>query len=65
MEAWFAIWKDDLGRRRTPDDAQQRYSIWQTDAQAATLAPLRRQRHHLDGDHFTRLSVASTSWKIS
>ena len=57
MEAWFTIWKDDLGRRRTPDDAQQRYSIWQTDAQAATLAPLRRQQHHLDGDHFKRLSA--------
>jgi hypothetical protein len=57
MEAWFAIWKDDLGRRRTPDDAQQRYSIWQTDAQAATLAPLRTQQHHLDGDHFTRPSA--------
>ncbi len=57
MEAWFAIWKDDLGRRRTPDDARQRYSIWQTDAQAATLAQLRRQQHHLDGDHFTRLSA--------
>jgi Transposase len=57
MEAWFTIWKDDLGRRRTPDDAQQRYSIWQTDAQAATLPPLRRQQHHLDGDHFKRLSA--------
>jgi hypothetical protein len=57
MEAWFAIWKDDLGRRRTPDDAQQHYSVWQTDAQAATLAPLRRQQQHLDGDHFTRLSA--------
>jgi hypothetical protein len=57
MEAWFTIWKDDLGRRRTPDEAQQRYSIWQTDAQAATLAPLRRQQDHLDGDHFTRLSA--------
>jgi len=43
IEAWFAIWKDDLGRRRTPDEAEQRYFIWQADAQVTTLAPLRRQ----------------------
>jgi hypothetical protein len=57
IEAWFAIWKDDLGQRRTPDDAEQRYLIWQADAQAGTLAPLRRQQQHLDADHFARLSA--------
>jgi hypothetical protein len=43
LEAWFAIWKDDLGQRPTPDAAGQRYRIWQTDAEAAKVAPLRRQ----------------------
>src|SRR5260370_15765183 len=52
-----AIWKDDLGRRRTPDEAEQRYFIWQADSQAATLAPLRRQQQHLDADHCARLSA--------
>jgi hypothetical protein len=58
IEAWFAIWKDDVGQRRTPDEAEQHYQIWQTDAEAATLlAPLRRQHQHLDADHFVRLSA--------
>jgi hypothetical protein len=57
LEAWFAIWKDGLGQRRTPDDAEQRYRILQTDAEAAKLAPLRRQQQHLDLHHFVRLSA--------
>jgi ribosomal protein L34E len=57
LETWFAIWKDELGQRRTPDDAEQRYRIWQTDAEAAKLAPLRRQQQHLDSNHFLRLSA--------
>lgn len=57
LETWFAIWKDDRGRRRTPTDAEQRYQIWQSDAEAAKLAPLRRQQQHLDADHFARLSA--------
>jgi hypothetical protein len=57
LERWFGIWKDDTGQRRTPGDAQQRYEMWQDDADAATLAPLRRQLQHLDADHFTRLSA--------
>jgi hypothetical protein len=57
MEAWFAIWKDDLGQRPSPDGAEQRYRIWQTDAEAGKVAPLRRQQQHLDSDHFVRLSA--------
>jgi len=57
LETWFDIWKDDKGQRRTPTDAEQRYQGWQADAEAATLAPLRRQLQHLDADHFTRLSA--------
>jgi hypothetical protein len=57
LEAWFAIWRDDLGRRRTPDEAERRYQCWQTDPEAAKLAPLRRQLQHLDADHFARLSA--------
>ena len=30
---------------------------WQTNAEAANVAPLRRQQQHLDMDHFHRLSV--------
>ena len=57
LEDWFAIWEDDLGNRRTPREAERRYEIWQTNAQAAQLAPLRRQQQHLDMDHFRRLSA--------
>jgi hypothetical protein len=56
LEAWFAIWRDDIGRRPR-DEAEQRYHAWQADAEAATLAPLRRQQQHLDADHFARLSA--------
>jgi transposase-like protein len=57
LETWFAIWQDDLGQRRAPDEAERRYRAWQTDADASRLAPLRRQQQHLDDDHFVRLSA--------
>jgi hypothetical protein len=57
LETWFAIWNDDSGQRRAPADAEQHYALWQADAEAATLAPLRRQLQHLDTDHFRRLSA--------
>jgi hypothetical protein len=57
LEAWFAIWEGDLGGRRTPREAELHYVIWQTDAEATKVAPLRRQQEHLDLDHFHRLSA--------
>ncbi len=57
LEAWFAIWQDDDGQRRSSTDAEPRYQAWHDDAAAAAFAPLRRQQQHLDADHFTRLSV--------
>jgi hypothetical protein len=57
LEEWFAIWDDDLRKRQSPQEAEKRYQVWQTDAEAAKLAPLRRQQHHLDMDHFRRLAA--------
>src|SRR5438067_4308491 len=57
LEEWFAIWQDHFGQRRTREQAERRYEIWQTDAEAAKLAPLRRQQKHLDRNDFIRLSV--------
>ena len=57
LEAWFAIWQDGFGQRRTREQAERCYEIWQTDAEAAKVAPLRRQQQHLDQDHFIRLSA--------
>jgi hypothetical protein len=57
LQDWFAIWEDDLRKRRTPHEAERRYQIWRTHAEAASLAPLRRQQQHLDTDHFVRLSA--------
>ncbi len=57
LEAWFAIWQDDNGQRRSAADAEPRYQAWHDDAAAAKVAPLRRQQQHLDADHFTRLSA--------
>ena len=57
LEAWFAIWKDDSGHRRSPADAQHRYQVWQSDAQAVGFPPLRRQQRHRNADHFQKLSA--------
>ena len=57
LEEWFAIWQDDFGQRRSREQAERRYEIWQTDAEAAKVVPLRRQQQHLDLDHFIRLSA--------
>jgi hypothetical protein len=57
LEHWFAIWAEDLGNRRTPQEAERRYQVWQTDAEATKIGPLRRQQQHLDADHFVRLSA--------
>jgi hypothetical protein len=57
LEAWFAIWQDGDGHRRSPAEAEQRYHTWHKDAAAAEFAPLRRQQQHLDADHFAHLSV--------
>jgi hypothetical protein len=56
MEAWFAIWQDEQGQRRSPADAEQRYRAWQKDVAAAEFAPLRKQQQHLDAEHFAHLS---------
>src|SRR5207245_5943823 len=57
LEAWFAIWQDDDGQRRSSADAELRYQAWHEDAAAAKVASLRRQQQHLDADHFMRLSA--------
>ncbi len=57
LEAWFAIWRDEDGQRRTAFEAEQRYRAWHEDATAAEFAPLRKQQQHLDADHFAHLSV--------
>src|SRR5262249_44306770 len=57
LEEWFAIWEDDLGNRQTPQQAKRRYEVWQTDGEATKVAPLRRQKRHLDMQHFHRLSA--------
>jgi len=57
LEAWFAIWRDEDGQRRTAVEAEQRYRAWHEDAAAAELAPLRKQQQHLDTDHFAHLSM--------
>jgi hypothetical protein len=65
LEEWFAIWQDESGQRRMPEEAERRYEIWRTDAEAAKLVPLRRQQQHLDVEHFIRLStfLRSQTWE--
>jgi hypothetical protein len=67
LEGWFAIWKDDRGLRRSPANAAQHNQIWHNDPEAAKLVPLRRQRHHLEADHFARLSafLVNDTWEAT
>src|SRR5207248_695445 len=65
LEEWFAIWQDDFGQLRTREQAERRYEIWRTDAEATKVAPLRRQQQHLGRIHFIRLSafVQNPAWE--
>ncbi len=29
-EEWYALWGDDAGHRRAPEDAYRRFAAWQT-----------------------------------
>ena len=49
------------------EQAERRYEIWQIDAAAAKVAPLRSQQPHLNLDHFIRLSalLQNPAWEPS
>jgi hypothetical protein len=67
LEAWYGLWRDEAGQRRSPTEAQERYERWRTDADYARLAPLRRVQQSVDPARFARLSqfLADSTWEAT
>src|SRR5439155_4234676 len=55
LEEWFLLWHDAKGRRRTLEEARERFAVWSTDASYAAVAPLRRVQERMTAQ-FERLS---------
>lgn len=53
---WYAIWRDEDGRRRELADAQEHYALWHDTAEYGRLTPLRRVMQSVDPPRFERLS---------
>lgn len=56
LEAWYGVWRDEAGRRRSLAEAQVRYERWRAAHAFARLAPLRRVQQSIDPVRFARLS---------
>ena len=53
---WYAIWHDDVGRRRSVPEARECFVRWREDAEAGTLAGLRQVQRRVTDERFTSLS---------
>jgi hypothetical protein len=60
IEEWYALWWDDAGRRRAPEDAHRRFAAWQTVAPYRMLEPLRRAQDRIDAERFAKISAFLT-----
>jgi len=56
LVAWYAIWRDEDGRRRDPEDAAAQWQRWREDPAYQAVAPLRRVQEKVDAARFTKLS---------
>lgn len=56
LEEWYGLWRDETGQRRTLEEAQARYVVWQTKPEYGAIAPLRRVQERMTPAHFERLS---------
>lgn len=54
--AWYAIWRDEQGQRRTRDDARARHRCRHEHPTYRTVLPLARAQRQRDPAHFERLS---------
>jgi Homeodomain-like domain len=57
---WYALWRDERGRRRSPAEAWTWYEAWQANPGFAAVAPLRRVQDSVDADRFRHLSYFLT-----
>jgi hypothetical protein len=56
LEDWYAFWRDEHGRRRSPEEAQARYQAWRTNPAYLAVAPLAAVITTVDERRFTQLS---------
>lgn len=56
LEGWYGLWRDETDQRRTLEEAQAHYVVWQTKAEYGTIAPLRRVQERMSVAHFEKLS---------
>ena len=56
LTAWYTLFKDERGRKRSLDEAQARYDLWRQDERYASLAPLRRALTQITPERFAHLS---------
>jgi transposase len=53
---WYALWKDEQGRRRTVTEAQTRYTAWRGNPTYQAVPALRRALRRMTDAHFGHLS---------
>jgi hypothetical protein len=67
LVGWYALWRDESGRRRSPTEAWTRYQAWQENAAFAAVAPLRRIQESVDAARFRHLShfLGHPTWEAT
>jgi hypothetical protein len=67
LEDWFAIWRDAQGRRRSPDDAWDRYRAWRAKPDYLAVPALKRALERLDEPRFGKLSrfLEASNWEAT
>lgn len=56
VNEWYTLWRDETGRRRSPEEALARYEAWQGNEGYRTLTPLKRIQAKIDHRRFEQLS---------
>jgi hypothetical protein len=56
LEEWYAIWRDEQGRHRRPEDAWCRYRAWRANGNYVALPHLKRVVERIDERRFAKLS---------
>jgi hypothetical protein len=67
LEDWFAIWRDAQGRRRSPDDAWDRYRAWRANPDYLAVPVLQRALERMDEPRFAKLSrfLEAPDWETT
>ena len=64
---WYAWWRDESGRRRSPTAAWPRYQAWQETPSFAAVAALRHIQESVDAARFRHLShfLGHPAWEAT